>query len=181
MSEGNHNQENYHSTTVPFGWQPNTPKVKKNAICINWPRANDAKWKTLDEELSFILRTNRKGSIGVELHSFTNIVHAVCLEHFGSEDQQNHRRTANRRQRENGQFRFKQRCLKKRLKEISSDKSLIKQLSKIKEKILVISQAENTRKRRFKKRKARCTFDNNPFKFTKKLFEKKENGVCDAA
>ena len=55
LSEGNHSQENYHSTAVPFGCQPNTPYVKKNAIRINWSRANNTKWKILDEELSFIL------------------------------------------------------------------------------------------------------------------------------
>ena len=59
-SEGNHSQENYHSTTVPFGCQPN---VKKNAIRINWPKANNTKWKILDEELSFILRTSLNGPI----------------------------------------------------------------------------------------------------------------------
>ena len=69
--------------------QPNTPNVKKNAIRINWPKANNAKWKTLDEVLSFILRTSLNGPIGVKWHSFTNIVHAVFLEHFGSEDQHN--------------------------------------------------------------------------------------------
>ena len=47
-SERNHSQENYHSTTVPVGCQPNTPNVKKDAISTNWPRANDTKWKTLD-------------------------------------------------------------------------------------------------------------------------------------
>ena len=112
-SEGNHSQENYHSTTVSFSCQPNTPNVKKNAIHINWPRANDTKSKSLDGELSFILRTSLNGPIGVKLHSFTNIVHAVCLEHFRSEDQHNPKRTANRRQREKGQLRFEQRRLKK--------------------------------------------------------------------
>ena len=49
------------------------------------------------------------------------------LEHFGSEDQQNHKRTAKRRQREKGQLRFKQRHVKKWLKEIqvSGDKTSI--------------------------------------------------------
>ena len=104
-SEGNHSQENYHSTKVPFGCQPKTPNVK---IRINWPKANNTKWKILDKELSFILRTSLNGPIGVKLHSFTNIVHAVCLEHFGSEDQHNPKRTANR-----SQLRFEQRRLKK--------------------------------------------------------------------
>ena len=87
LVEENHSQENYHSTTVPFGCQPNIPNGEKNAIRINWPRDNEAKWKTRYEELSFILRTLLKGSIGVKLHSFKNIVDAVCLEHFESEDQ----------------------------------------------------------------------------------------------
>ena len=82
---------------VPFGCQPNTPNLKKNAIHINWPKANNTRWKTLDEKLSFILRTSLNGLIGVKLHSFANIVHAVCLEYFGSEDQHNPKRTANRR------------------------------------------------------------------------------------
>ena len=181
-SEGNHSQENYHSTTVHFGCQPNTPNVKKNAICINWLKANNTKWKTLDEELSFILQTSLNEPIGLKLHSFTNIVHAVCLEHFGSEDQHNPKRTANRRQREKGQLRFEQRRLKKQPKEIPGDKTLIKQqLSKIKEKILVISRAENTRKWRLKKRKARRAFNKNPFKFAKKLFEEEKSGVLNVS
>ena len=152
--EGNHFQENYHSTTFPFGYQPNILYVRKCAIRINWQRTNDAKWKTPDEELSFILRTNLKGSVGMKLHSFTNIVHAVCLENFGSENQQNHKRTANKRQREKGQLRFEKRRLKKRLKETPGNKSSIKlHFSNIKEKILVISRAENTRKRWLKKEK----------------------------
>ena len=92
LSEGNHSQNNYHSTTVPFGCQPNIPNVKKNAIRINLPRVDDTKGRNFDKESFFILRTGLKGSIGVKLHSFTNIVYAVCLEPFGSEDQQNHKK-----------------------------------------------------------------------------------------
>ena len=52
-------------------------------------------------------------------------------------------------------------------------------MSKIKEKILVISRAENARKQRLKrkKRKARRAFDKNLLKFTKKLFEEEKIGV----
>ena len=150
--------------------------MKKNAIRINWPKANYSKWKTLDEELSFILRTSLNGPIGVKLHSFTNIVHAVCLEHFGSEDQHNPKRTANRRQREKGQLRFEQRRLKKQLKEIPGDKTLIKrQLSKIKrENPCHITSGKRKETAVIKKRKARRAFDKNPFKFTKKLFEEEK-------
>ena len=104
---------------------------------------------------------------------------SICLEHFGSDDEQNHKRTANRRPRENGQLRFEQRRLKKWLKEIPGDKTLIKQqFSKIKENILVIYREENARKRWLKKkRKARRAFDKNSFKFNKKLFEEEKNGV----
>ena len=61
LIEVNHCQENYHRTMVPFGCQPQKVNVKKNAIRINWLRANGTKLKTLDEELSFILRTSLKG------------------------------------------------------------------------------------------------------------------------
>ena len=60
-----------------------------------------------------------------------------------------------------------------------------KQLSDVKEKILVIASAENTRKRRQKKRKARRNFEKKKqqqkktFKFTKKLFEGEKNGVLN--
>ena len=69
---------------------------------MNWPQANDTRWKALDEELSFILRNTLKGSIGGKLHSFTKIIHAVCLDHFGAANVQkgNTIRTANRRQKE---------------------------------------------------------------------------------
>ena len=97
--EGNQSQENYHSTQDHFVCQPNAPSVKGNAILLNWPKANDDRWKVLNEELSFILRNSLKGSIGEKLHSFIKTIHAVCLEHFGAEDVQKGKniRTANRR------------------------------------------------------------------------------------
>ena len=93
--EGNQSQENYHSTQDHFVCQPNAPYVKGNAIRINWPKANDDRWKVLDEEVSFILRNNLRGSIGVKLHSFTKTIHAVCLEHFGAEDVQRGKKHTN--------------------------------------------------------------------------------------
>ena len=117
----------------------------------------------------------------MKLHSFTKTIHAICLEHFGAEDVQKGKniRTANRRQREKGRFRVEQRLLKKRLKEMPNECEFVKkQLSEFKEKILVIARAENARKRRQKKRKARCNFEKK-FKFTKKLFEGEKNGVLN--
>ena len=44
------------------------------------------RWKVLDKEFFFILRNSLKGSIRMKLHSFTKIIHAVCLDHFGAAD-----------------------------------------------------------------------------------------------
>ena len=88
--------------------------------------------------------------------------------------------TANRRQRDKGRLRVEQRMLKKRLKEMPNDRdSVKKQLAEIKEKILAIARAENARKRRLKKRKARREFEKNPFKFTRTLFEEEKSGVLN--
>ena len=67
----------------------------------------------------------------------------------GAEDVQKGKniQTANRRQREKGWLRVEQRVLKKRLKEMPNEREFVKkQLSKVKEKILVIARAENARK-----------------------------------
>ena len=70
--------------------------------------------------------------------------------------------------------------LKKKLKEMPNDRDLVKkQLVEVKEKILAIAWAENARKRRLRKRKARRDFEKNPFKFTKKLFEEEKSGVLN--
>ena len=53
------------------------------------------------------------------------------------------------------------------------------QLSKVKEKILVIARAENARKRQQKKRKARRNFEKKKFKLTKKLFMGEKNRVLN--
>ena len=157
--------------------------MKGNAIHINWPKANDDRWKVLDEVLSFILRNSLKGSIGVKLHSFTKTIHTVCFEHFGAEYVQKGKniRPANRRQREKGRLRVEQRLLKKRLKEMPNQWEFVKkQLSEVKEKILVIARAENARKRRQKKRKAkRNSKKKKTFKFTKKLFEGEKNELLN--
>ena len=91
-TEGDQSQENYHSTRDHFVCQPNAPSVKGNAIRINWPKTNDDRWKVLDEEFSFILRNSLRGSIGVKLHSFARIIHAVCL---GTEDVQKGKKHTN--------------------------------------------------------------------------------------
>ena len=73
--EGNQSHENYHSTQDYFVCQSNAPSMKGNAI--NWPKANDNRWKVLDEEMSFIPRKSLRGYIRVNLHSFTKTIHAV--------------------------------------------------------------------------------------------------------
>ena len=53
-------------------------------------------------------------------------------------------RTANRRLREKGRLRVEQRLLKKRLNKMPNEHKFVKkQLSEVKEKILVIARAEN--------------------------------------
>ena len=54
-----------------------------------------------------------------------------------------------------------------------------KQLSEVKEKILIIAKAENARKRWQQKWKARRNFEKNPFIFTKKLIEGEKNRVLN--
>ena len=56
-----------------------------------------------------------------------------------------------------------------------------KQLSEVKEKILVVAKAENAKKRWQQKWKAKRNFEKkNLFKFTKELFEGKKNGVLNS-
>ena len=173
-------QENYHSTQDHLVCQPKAPK--ENATGISWPKANDDRWYALDEELSFILQNTLKGSIDTKLEAFTRIAHSLCLDRFGSANKTKGKtvQTANRRQRDKGRLRVEQRMLKKKLKEMPNDRDLVKkQLVEVKEKILAIARAENARKRRLRKRKARRDFEKNPFKFTKKLFEEEKSGVLN--
>ena len=143
---------------------------------------NDDRWKVLAEEVSFILRNSLRGSIGVKLYSFTKTIHAVCLEHFGTEDVQKEKTYEQpiEESEKRVELRVEQRLQKKRLKEMPNKREFVKQqFSEIKEKILVIARAENARKRRQKKRKARRNFEEKQktFKFTKTLFEGEKNGV----
>ena len=180
--ERNQCQENYHSTQGHFVCQPITPSVKESAIHINWLQANDVRWKALDEVLSFILRKSLKGSFGVKLNSFTKIIHAVCLDRFGAADVQYRKTiwTTNRRWREKGRLRVEQKLLKKWLREMPDDRELVKKnLSEVKERILVIARTENASMWWLEKRKARHNFDKNPFKFTKKLFDGEKNEVLN--
>ena len=43
--DGNLSQENCHSTQGHFVYQPTTQCVKERAIRMNWPQANDDRWK----------------------------------------------------------------------------------------------------------------------------------------
>ena len=119
--------------------------MKKNAIRINWPRANNTKWKTLDEE--FFHFTNKSERIYWGEIAF---FHKYCgCSVFRTLDQKTSISIKELLREDK-----KRKAGLKKLKEIPGDKTLIKQqLSKIKEKILVISQAENARKLLLKKEK----------------------------
>ena len=87
----------------------------------------------------------------------------------------------NRRQIQKGKLRSEQRMLKCRLKEapIHGRPELKNILNDIQKRILVIFIAENQRKHRKKKRKARRAFYSNPYAFAKKLFVESKSGKLD--
>lgn len=87
----------------------------------------------------------------------------------------------NRRQVRKGQLRANQRTLKRKLKEAPKhEKSGLQTLMEdIKKQILVLTCAENQRKRRKRKRKTRDAFYKNPYAFAKSLFTESKSGVQD--
>jgi len=113
------------------------------------------------------------------------VVYETSLEKFGAVESKNGRlgvvKRPNRRQVRKGQLRTNQRALKRQLKEAPEhEKARLRTLlDDIKKQILVLSRAENQRKRRKRKRKARDAFYKNPYAFAKSLFTESKSGVLD--
>ena len=87
----------------------------------------------------------------------------------------------NRRQIRKGELRARQRQVVRRLKEANEEQKpgIQELLDDLKRQILVLSRAENHRKRRKKKRRARESFYKNPYAFAKKLFSEAKSGKLD--
>ena len=108
----------------------------------------------------------------------------MCLDKFGEAAMlpvKQVERHPNRRQLLKGSLRRRQRDLKRQLETVSEAErpGLQELLTDLKRQILVISRAENQRKRRKRKRKARQSFYKNPYAFAKKLFSETKSGTVD--
>ena len=178
---GNSDQDNPHSVAEPIAAPKCRDPIASKAR-IKWPRGNQSSvWSRLDQELSATLTKRLKGSTAEQLSSFCDLIHNTCLEKFGEDERkksENIIQQPNQRQLKKGQLRARQRQLKRQLQgapdmERTGIQTL---LDDIRQQILVISRAENQRKRRKRKRKARESFYKNPFGFAKKLFTATKNG-----
>ena len=156
-NDGIMNPDTPHSVQEPIAART-LPDNAPSKARIRWPRANQrASWSQLEQELSATLTTRLKGSTATQLCSLCEIVHQVCAEKFGEEDRKKEKRKPtkqpNRRQEKKGQLRRQQRQLKQQLKDAPDNEKagLQNLLDDIKQKILVISRAENHRKRRKRK------------------------------
>ena len=116
---------------------------RENTTPIRWLKANDCKWKALNDELSFIVQKSLRRSIRRKLHSFTEIFNTVWCDYFDTKENKECRIRIANRSESNKEF----------LKMLWGNKELIKaQFKEIKVKFLVISLAETTRKWQQEKR-----------------------------
>ena len=178
------NPDNHHSVPEPIA-APAQPGAFPSKVRIQWPRGNQSSsWARLDQELSTTLTMRLKGSTAKQLSAFCAIVHSLCLEEFGEEVKRKKSdglKQPNQRQVKKGQLRARQRQLKRQLKDAPQQEKIGIQvlLDGIKQKILVLSRAENHRKRRKKKRKTRESFYRNPYAFAKKPLTTAKSGRLD--
>ena len=183
-NDGISNPDNHHSVPEPIA-APAQPGAFPSKVRIQWPRGNQSStWARLDQELSTTLTMRLKGSTAKQLSAFCEIVHSLCLEKFGKEVKRKKSdglKQPNRRQVKKGQLRARQRQLKHQLKNAPQQEKIVIQvlLDDIKQEILVLSRAENHRKRRKKKRKTRESFYRNQYAFAKKLFTAAKSGRLD--
>ena len=183
-NDGISNPDNHHSVPEPIA-APAQPGAFPSKVRIQWPRGNQSlAWARLDQELSTTLTMRLKGSTAKQLSAFCEIVHSLCLEKFGEEVKRKKSdglKQPNRRQVKKGQLRARQRQLKRQLKDPPQQEKIVIQvlLDDIKQEILVLSRAENHRKRRKKKHKTRESLYRNPYAFAKKLFTAAKSGRLD--
>ncbi|KAK0136753.1 Retrovirus-related Pol polyprotein from type-2 retrotransposable element R2DM [Merluccius polli] len=156
-------------------------KTQERMPPINWPKSCEKKvWETVNTDLILLLE-QLGGTAVKKLERLGDLIYSYGAERFGVADK---RRSIpsipsqSRRQQEIERLVKERRGLKKQWRKApEEEKEGINVLqAEIKNRLSALRRAENLRKRRKKKERARSNFFKDPFKFVKGLFTKEKSG-----
>ena len=142
---------------------PNVSKRQK----VSWPKMNDRKWDTFDQDLDTILQSTLQGTVDRKIKAMTTIVYSLGLERFGSEEKEKQPRpqpVPNRRERERKKIRGELNSLKKQYRKASDEarKGLAQLREELRGRLKTLTMAERLRRKRKERTRKRAAFIANP-------------------
>ncbi|KAJ8352263.1 hypothetical protein SKAU_G00237390 [Synaphobranchus kaupii] len=153
---------------------------------VKWPKSNSKEWEIINEDVNLILG-GIKGSVEKKLEKMGDLVYSYGKERFGVKEQVSKKDRPpppkSRRLQEIQRLVKERRGLKKLWKKATEEErdgiNLLQE--DLKQRLSRLRRAENLRKRRKKKEKARTDFYKHPFKFLKGIFTKEKSGSLKAS
>ena len=143
-------------------------KISGNKPRVKWPGASEKKqWETINRDLTSVLQ-RMSGTVERKLDKMGDIIYSYGAERYGVRSKQGRLpalESKSRRQQEIDRLIRERRQLKKQWRK-----------QKIKSRLTTLRRAENLRKSRKKRERARSRFFKDPFKFVKTLFTKEKGG-----
>ena len=161
--------------------QPKREKISGQKPRVKWPGAAESrKWEDINSDLVRVLG-KLKGSAESKLEKMGDLIYDYGKERFGVFEKRKKVEgevVRSRRQQEIDRLIQERRQLKRQWRKATEvEKEGIDCLqADVKERLAVLRRAENIRKNRKKKERARIAFYKDPFRFVKSLFSKEKNG-----
>ncbi len=153
---------------------------------IKWPSMSDSNtWSAMDEDLSAVLQHRLKGNVSNKLRCLANTVYSYGSEKFGTKVKECNSASSNlsRRQQEIHNLRKELRSLTKQWKAANKNGDVVEMaaLDELREnhrrKLKSLRRAERLKRKRKERERKRARFFNNPFQFTKDIFDKAKSGT----
>ena len=164
--------------------KPKTEMIKRKER-INWPKGNSPAWKSLDDDMSLLLKT-LTASAEIRAKNNPNVIYGMCRERFGIKEVNQRKATQagpSRRQRKCMDLREEINLLKNAVRDApENEKEAIKELQREKlKKLRLAKRAETLRKNR-KKFASNCKeFLSQPYNFARNLLSPKPKGDMESS
>ncbi len=153
---------------------------------IKWPSMSDNNtWSAMDDDLSVVLQLRLKGDVSQKLRCLAYTVYSYGSEKFGINEKQHNSASSNlsRRQKEIHHVRKQLRSLTKQWRTANRNGDLLEMAGidevrdSLRKRLKSLRKAERLKRKRKERERKRAQFFNNPFKFTKDIFDKSRSGV----
>ncbi len=157
---------------------------------IMWPAMSDLKvWSQVDDDLVKVLNVELKGDVTHKLQMMSNTIYSYGAERFGCKESRTRPEGGglSRRQQAIHNIRKELREVTNQWKEANKNGNLVEMegldelRGELRSKLKSLRRAERVKRKRKERERKRKKFFQNPFQFTKELFDKARSGTLSVS